>query len=441
MRAGYRAQSSHKYHRCIGGGFLTMLINPYLSPIKLSRQIGSALLLKKCTDWKHFFSWIFRGGLRTIPVAAGSIGMGCIGYGYHAVWEITEACNLTCRHCHATSGKPGPGELTTQEGYSFIRQVAETRPFKMLVFSGGEPLVRPDIDKLLYYSKRQGLVNVIATNGTLIDDKRAIELKRLGVKGIAVSFDSTDKNIHNHIRRSPHAFDLALRAIEACKKSDMVIQLNYTAMAENLSTLEEVVRFCHQIKANIMLCYQLVPMGRGEDIVSSTLSPGQNEELVKKLRILQRDSVTIVEPVAAPQYWPHLLKRDNKNSKSIAQATFFHGCAAGWGLVYVKPNGDVWPCPFVPVSGGNVRENSLRHIWKYGDIFKSLRDREQLKGNCGECENRFICGGCRGKAYAATGDPLDEDPTCHIHHHDMPDYLRWQSNFKNYEKKFLTDSG
>jgi radical SAM protein with 4Fe4S-binding SPASM domain len=295
----------------------------------------------------------------------------------------------------------------------------------MLVFTGGEPLVRPDIDELLHCSKRHGLVKVILANGTLIDRKRAAELKKLGVKGIAVSFDSTDENVHNYIRSNPNAFDLALRAIDACKQSGIAVQLNYTAMNENLSTLEEVVRFCHKIRADIMLCYQLVPMGRGQEIVDSTLFPLQNEQLIKTLRKLQRDSVTIVEPVVAPQYWPCLLKRDNSDAKSVACSTLFHGCAAGWGLVYVKPNGDVWPCPFVPIHGGNVREVPLSRIWKHGDVFRMLRDRNQLKGKCGTCENRYICGGCRGKAYAGGGDPLGEDPTWHIHYTEKPEYLNW----------------
>lgn len=392
-----------------------MAVRPYLSPINLARQIGSAILLKKTTNWRYFMPWMFTNGLRSIPVAGGAIGMGCIGYGYHAVWEITEACNLSCRHCHATSGRAGPDELTTEEGRRLIRQVSRAGPFQMLAFTGGEPMARPDIEELLSCSKKEGLVNVIATNGTLIDKNRAFELKKLGVKGIAVSLDSTDKDIHNYIRRNPNAFDLALKAIEGCKAAGMVIQLNYTAMAENLSTLEGVIRFCHDIHADIMLCYQLVPMGRGQDILESTLSPEQNKDLVNTIRKLQSDSITIIEPVAAPQYWAHLLRRDNTDPKSVARPTLFHGCAAGWGLVYVKPNGDTWPCPFIPVSGGNVREKSLGEIWKHGDIFAKLRDRDQLKGTCGDCENRYVCGGCRGKAYATTGDPLSQDPTCYIH--------------------------
>jgi len=390
-------------------------MTPYLHIPNLVRQLRAALLMRRTTSWRHFGAWILRNGPRTIPVSAGAVGMGCIGFGRHAVWEVSEACNLRCRHCHATSGKAGPDELSPEEGLRFLRQLSRLKGFRMLAFSGGEPLVRPDIDALLAHASRLGIVPVIATNGTLIDGPRARELKKLGVRGIAVGFDSTDPSVHNEIRRSDTAFERAMRGIEACKAAGMVVQINFTAMRENISTLEEVIRFCHEIRAEIMLCYQLIPMGRGSDIAASALSPEENRELVHTVRRLQRDAITIVEPVAAPQYWTHLLDRDDLLPRGGVNGSRFHGCAAGWGLVYVKPNGDVWPCPFIPLSGGNVREKELRDIVRESDVFKSLRDRNALEGHCGECANKNICGGCRAKAYAATGRLLAEDPTCYLH--------------------------
>ncbi|MFA6033800.1 MAG: radical SAM protein [Myxococcota bacterium] len=403
-----------------------MVILPYISVHNMVRQFRAALLLRKTTGWKHFPHWVRTNGIHSIPVAAGAVGMGCIGFGVHAVWEVTEACNLRCRHCHATSSTASPDELDTREGYAFLDQLSALKGFQMLAYSGGEPLVRPDINDLLAYTKKKGLVSVIATNGTLIDDARARELVKLGVKGIAVSFDSTDPAIHNAIRQSPTAFDRALRGIEACKKAGMVIQLNYTAMKENVDTLPSVIRFAHDIHADIMLCYQLVPMGRGGAIAQSALSPEQNRKLVNTVRTLQKDAVTVVEPVAAPQYWAHLLGRDNLDPKDTIKGGPFHGCAAGWGLIYVKPNGEVWPCPFVPVSGGNVRTTPLAEIHQKSDIFTRLSTRDHLKGKCGECDNRHICGGCRGKAYAVCGDPLEADPTCYLHNTAMPEYLKWE---------------
>ncbi len=391
-----------------------MTLAPYLAVGALWRQLRSALLLRRATGWRHFGRWLLTNGPHTIPVSAGAVGMGCIGYGYHAVWEVTEACNLRCRHCHATSGRAGPDELTTDEGRRFLGELRATKKFRMLAFSGGEPLCRPDLDALVDHARRLGLISVIATNGTLIDRARARELRRRGVYGIAVGFDSTDPAVHNHIRQSPTAFERALEGIEAARAAGLVVQVNFTAMRENLGTLPEVIRFCHAIRADIMLCYQLVPMGRGSAIAASALTPAENLELIETVKALQRDAITIVEPVAAPQYFPHLLGLDRPGPKPTTPGTLFHGCAAGWGLVYVKPDGEVWPCPFVPVSGGNLRTTPLAAIWKDSPVFRDLADRTKLKGACGACENRFICGGCRGKAYGQTGDYLAEDPGCHL---------------------------
>lgn len=341
--------------------------------------------------------------------------MGCIGYGYHAVWEVTEACNLRCKHCHATSDKAGPDELTTKEGIFFIDGLSGMKQFQMLVFSGGEPMIRPDIETLLAHSKKRGLVNVIATNGTLIDKSRAKDLKSMGVKGVAISLDSTDPVIHNSIRNNPKSFALAMKGIEACKTAGMVLQINFTAMKNNLSTLEDVVKFCNEVDADIMLCYQLVPIGRGCSISTSALSQEENKELTSKLRSLQRNSTTIIEPVACPQYWPHLLKKDTtEKDKTTLKNHPFHGCAAGWGLLYLKPNGELWPCPFVPISGGNIKSLALEDIYNKSNVFANLKDRNNLKGKCGNCENRYICGGCRGKAFARTADYLAEDPDCYL---------------------------
>lgn len=393
-----------------------MVIAPYLSIGNLFRQLRAVWTFKQATRWRHFLPWLATSARRSLPLAAGAVGMGCIGFGYHAVWEVTEACNLRCRHCHVKSENGGPDELSTQEGCGFIDQLARLKRFQMLAYSGGEPLARPDIDRLLAHGRRRGLVNVIATNGTLIDDARARALKRLGVKGIAVGFDSTDPAIHNHIRQNPAAFEKALRGIEACKRAGMALQINFTAMQENLATFETVVRFCHEVRADIMLCYQLIPLGRGAGISASALSPADNRQLVRDLRRLQRDAVTVVEPVAAPQYWAHLLDRDHVNPKPPIRRHAFHGCAAGWGLIYLKPDGEVWPCPFVPVSGGNIRKRPLRDIWEHSPVMRGLADRSRLQGKCGACDNRSLCGGCRGKAYAATGDIWAEDPACYLYH-------------------------
>lgn len=396
------------------------MLGPYLHLANLARQLGSALLLREQTGWSRFSVWLGRGAMRSIPVAAGSVGMGCIGFPYHPVWEVTQACNLRCIHCHAASEEPAHDELTTSEGYALIDQLAAERRFGMLVYTGGEPMVRGDLFDLLAHSKKTGLVNVIATNGTLIGTPEAKELKRLGVKGLAISLDHTSPDEHNRIRGNPTAFERALGGMQACRDEGILLQVNFTAMAANLDNVVEMLRLCDELGASIILCYQLVPVGRGKRV--SALTVEENAALMEKIARLQTDLSLVVEPVAAPQYWAFLISRATRNGhmRNALARRLFHGCTAGWGLVYIKANGEVWPCPFVPLSGGNVRCQSFGDIWRNSRLFQDMRDRNKLKGSCGSCDQRFICGGCRGKAYAASGDPLGEDPICFLRDQSPP---------------------
>lgn len=343
--------------------------------------------------------------------------MGCIGYAPHPVWELTNACNLNCIHCHAAGGKPAKDELTTEEGKKLIDEIANMKEFKTLVYSGGEPLMRPDLIELLNYSKKAGLINIIATNGTLITEDMAFKLKQSGVFCVAVSLDSSDANIHNSIRKHPEAFSKAVQGIKNAAKAGILIQINTTAMEYNFETLGKLLEMGEDLGTGIYLMYQLVPVGRGNKIEDASLKVNKNEKLLKFLAEKQKNISAIVEPVAGPQYWPYLLEKNNKTSsfwKFIAERVFF-GCAAGRGFIYIKANGDVWPCPFVEVNAGNIREQSLEYIYKNSRVLNNLRNRENtLKGKCKTCKYRKMCGGCRGRAWAYTGDYLAEDPSCFL---------------------------
>ena len=386
-------------------------------PSLVTKQLGSVLYFKHLVKWNHFGTWLFRHSMKSLPVAAGAYGMGCIGFPAHPAWEVTGACNLRCIHCHATSGKPAPDELTTDEAKRFIDELARADEFRMLVYTGGEPLVRPDIFELFEHSRKAGFANVIATNATLIDDAMAGRLVNAGVVGAAVSLDSSVPEIHNRIRANPNAFELAMRGMKAITKAGILLQINVTAMEYNFDTLQDLIELADTKGSGIMLMYQLVPVGRGSNIESATLDITENERLLNFLKDKQKDVSTIVEPVAGPQYWPFLMEQSKKTNgiwMKIAEKTF-HGCAAGRGFVYIKANGDIWPCPFVEVNAGNVRDRSFDSIWRESEVFVNLRNRENtLKGRCGDCKYHSICGGCRGRAMATTGDYLAEDPSCFI---------------------------
>ncbi len=395
----------------------------YRPPSLLFRQLGSALLMGYLTGWRSFPGWLLRHGFSSMPVANGARGMGCIGYPGHPVWEVTGACNLRCIHCHATSGQAAADELSTDEGKKLIDQLAAESEFRTLIYTGGEPLVRPDIFELLRHSQKAGLANIIATNGTLIDEEMAFKLKDHGVVCNAISFDAANPSIHDMVRNKAGSFDLAMRAVVATKKAGILLQINTTAMEYNMPHLPELIDFADSSGAGILLMYQLVAVGRGEKIEKATLKKTANKYLSELISLKQKTAKTIIEPVAGPQYWPFLLEkcgiRGGLPLKLAGQV--FHGCSAGRGFVYVKANGDVWPCPFVEVSGGNIRGKSFHDIYTGSTLFNDLRRREEkLKGLCGECPYKTVCGGCRGRAHAYSGDPLAEDPRCFIRERSRP---------------------
>ena len=395
----------------------------YRPPSLLFRQLGSALLMGYLTGWRSFPGWLLRHGFSSMPVANGARGMGCIGYPGHPVWEVTGACNLRCIHCHATSGQAAADELSTDEGKKLIDQLAAESEFRTLIYTGGEPLVRPDIFELLRHSQKAGLANIIATNGTLIDEEMAFKLKDHGVVCNAISFDAANPSIHDMVRNKAGSFDLAMRAVVATKKAGILLQINTTAMEYNMPHLPELIDFADSSGAGILLMYQLVAVGRGEKIEKATLKKTANKYLSELISLKQKTAKTIIEPVAGPQYWPFLLEKGGTRGglplKLAGQV--FHGCSAGRGFVYVKANGDVWPCPFVEVSGGNIRGKSFHDIYTGSTLFNDLRRREEkLKGLCGECPYKTVCGGCRGRAHAYSGDPLAEDPRCFIRERSRP---------------------
>jgi radical SAM protein with 4Fe4S-binding SPASM domain len=396
----------------------TLIRSVFTPPSLVLRQLGSVMYYAYLTRWRAFPTWLVRHGFDSLPVAAGAIGMGCIGFPNHPAWEVTTACNLKCIHCHASAGAPDRDELTTEEGRRLIDSLAAHRRFRMLVFTGGEPLVRPDIFELLEHAKKAGFVNVLATNATLIDAAAARRLKLAGVAAAAVSLDSCLEPVHNEIRKNPDAFRLAMEGIEALKRAGIKLQINITALGRNNGELEGIIELAAGLGAAIVLVYQLVPVGRGDAMRAAALDSEANRRLVETLARVQSKVPLIIEPVAAPQYWAYLGEREKRLPTPLKMwlaRFFFHGCSAGRGFVYIKANGEVWPCPFVERSAGSIRERDFREIWADSPAFSRLRRRESgLQGKCGGCPYRRLCGGCRGRAAAVRGSDMSEDPSCFL---------------------------
>jgi len=385
------------------------------------RQAASALYFGYLVGWRKLPQWLMKGR-RMLPTAAGAIGMGCIGFPIHPVWEVTNACNLRCKQCHASSGKPLPDELNTEEGKRLLDSIAAIDEFRMLALGGGEPLVRPDIFELVAYARSLGLEISIATNGTLLTSEMAREFKKLGVSNIAVGLNANDEEIHEQITRVPGSFARTKQAIYATLEAGMNLQINTSVMKENRRAIPQLLDFASEVDTRIVLLYQLIPEGRGDEEME--LSIKEYKSLTEMVADKQKTNRAIIEPTCSPQYWAYLISRNgNKPTKLKTRLaeTLFKGCVAGSGLCYIKPDGEVWPCPFVPLSAGNVRQQPLDKLWYESELFNSLRDRERLIGEkCGSCRFKYMCGGCRGRAYAHSGDYLGDDPLCFLYPNTTP---------------------
>jgi radical SAM protein with 4Fe4S-binding SPASM domain len=344
--------------------------------------------------------------------------MGCIGFPAHPVWEVTTACNISCVHCHVRAGAGRAGDLSTAEGMRLLEGLAEVAEFRMVAFTGGKPLLRPDLFTLLSHARDLGFSSTIATNATLVDGLTARRLSDAGVVIAAVSLDGADPATHDRIRGVPGAYAAAMAGLQALKEAGILLHVNITVMEYNERALWEVAALADEIGAAILIIYQLVPVGRGEGIREAALDTDRTGHLVTTMAEVQRRSGLVVEPVASPQYWPFLLARAGITRGPLLRLAefLFHGCAAGRGFVYIKPEGTVLACPFLDVPCGNVRDRPFYEIWRDSPVFFALREREhQLKGSCGECMYNRVCGGCRGRAYATTGDFLAADPSCFLH--------------------------
>lgn len=381
----------------------------YNPPSLLTKQVRSALLIRRLTGWTKLPWWATQAG-KIFQIAAGCQGVGCFGYPAHPVWEVTARCNLKCDHCHARAGENEPlDELTTEEGKTrVIDSLAQVEDFRTLVFSGGEPLVREDILELISHAKMRGFYPLIATNATLITPDVAQRLKRVGLLGIAASIDSTKDDVHDAFRGMHGALKLAKEGIANASAEGMYIQINITASKLNKTDLPAIVKFADELRAHVILLYQFIPCGRGAGSAQLEFNAEEFREEILQAGAMQKDLHPVIAPVGLPEYWAlhNVLRNDGRISDVL------RGCICGNGMFYIKPNGDVWPCAFVPVSGGNLRAATAQNIWGESQLFSDLRDRSNLSGICRDCSQRSVCGGCRARAYAHTGDLFAGDPLC-----------------------------
>jgi len=375
-------------------------------------------------------------------------------------WEVTKGCNLRCIHCRASATElSSPTDLSTKTALGIIDQIAAaTNP--ILVLSGGEPLYRSDIFQLASYATDKGLRVALATNGTLVTKEVARMIVDAGIKRVSISLDGADSITHDTFRGIPGAFDAAVYGLRNLKARGMSVQINMTIARHNARQLPQVLALAKSLGADALHTFLLVPVGCGVDIAAEQMVPPEEYEemlnwfydqsleggielkatcaphyfrVVRQRRVAERRPVEAAARVKAavsqteigpsdmmmPGSTGILLKPQRGKPPAGHPAGHPHdmnamtkGCLAGTGVCFISHEGEVYPCGYLPVIAGDLRKQSFTEIWEHAEVFRQLRQTDNLKGKCGCCEFRNVCMGCRARAYAATGDFLDEEPFC-----------------------------
>lgn len=338
------------------------------------------------------------------------------------VWNFTNMCNLKCKHCYQRADKPMPDELSLEDKLDVLRQLDEAG-VAAIAFSGGEPTIHPHFLRVASEASSRDIYVSIATNGTVITREYADKLKSAGVRYVEVSIDSADPKRHDSFRGIEGSWERAIRGVKASVEAGLTVGIATTLTKTNVEEIEDVVKLGEELGVKRIIFFNFIPVGRGEDIIHWDLTPEEREEALRTIyRLARKSSVEVA--TTAPQLArvafieskcesvspTHFVVRDDPGLKSLAD--FIGGCGAGRIYAAVQPNGDVTPCVFYPVIVGNLKDHSFRDIWEHTELFKLLRNRSLLKDPCGSCQFVYVCGGCRARAYAYTGDPTGPDPGC-----------------------------
>ncbi|OIO38684.1 MAG: hypothetical protein AUJ72_02080 [Candidatus Omnitrophica bacterium CG1_02_46_14] len=350
------------------------------------------------------------------------------------IWETTRACDLACVHCRAEANpNPEPDELSHEEAKRLIREVHEMGT-PILVFSGGDPLKRSDLIELMRYAKslglRTGTIPAVTPNLTR---ERLVELKGTGVDQLAFSLDAATAKVHDEFRRVEGVFERTLKAVAWANELGMNVQINSLINIHNLERLDELVTLIENLNIVFWEIFFLVPVGRGKDL--TILDAQKFEEAFEKIYQLNQRSKFVIKVTEAPHYRRFFFEKEmakkgidvrtlpNLSAKLpsfMVQTRVLGGgighsplsVNAGKGFIFISYRGEVFPSGFLPVSAGTIRKENLSDIYRHSPILRELRDTSLLKGKCGLCAYKEICGGSRSRVYALTGDYLEEDLSC-----------------------------
>jgi radical SAM protein with 4Fe4S-binding SPASM domain len=337
--------------------------------------------------------------------------------------EVTRTCPLSCLHCRGDSRHE---EYTEELTFAEIRAILEnTAAFAspILIITGGEPLTRPDVYEIAHCSRSLGFRTVLATCGQFLDDVTVKRLLAAGVSRISVSLDGASAETHDRFRGVPGAFQAAVRGLAAARRGGLEFQVNSTLTALNIDELESLHTLAVSLGAAGFHPFLLVPMGRGKGLSNWSLSPEAYETTLKRIARIAAESPIEIKPTCSPHYIRVAGTRLRNTPPDDAGeapgqnrrgAGMTKGCLGGQGFVFISHRGIVQICGFLDCEAGNLRETNydLKGIWESSPLFTAVRDTERYHGKCGYCEYNRVCGGCRARAYALSGDYLGEEPNC-----------------------------
>lgn len=347
-----------------------------------------------------------------------------------AIWEVTRACQLKCVHCRADAQlTPDPRELTHEEGIKLIDQIYEMDN-PMLVFTGGDCMMREDLFELADYAVKKGMrVSMTPSATANVTKERMERAKNVGLSRWGFSIDGPTPEIHDHFRGTPGSFDLTLEKIKYLNELDMPLQINTVISRYNYDHLEQMVELVTNLKAVMWYIFLLVPTGRGQE--DKCLTPAEHEKVFRWLYDLSKTAPFDIKTTAAQHYRRVVLQQKAREHKIEAGEIRYEdtittdyaslgdglkrapkGVNDGNGFIFISHVGDVLPSGLLPIKVGNVREKPLKEIYRESPVLKELRNPDLYKGKCGVCEYRFVCGGSRSRTYAVTGDYLESEPYC-----------------------------
>ncbi len=326
-------------------------------------------------------------------------------------WNVTRRCNLACGHCYidALRRRRGfPDELDTADAGRLIAQVAALAPGAMLVLSGGEPMLRRDLGALVKQAAESGLAPVIGTNGTLLNERRAKQLRDAGAAGVSVSLDSATPAFHDRLRGKVGAWQAAMHGIQTARRAGLAVSLQATVFEENRGELAAFAALAEWLGAIALNFFFLVCTGRG--VERTDLSAAAYEETLAAMVELQRQRPQLMIRARCAPHLRRLLGLHAGEARS-AYAGWSSACLAGRSYLRITPEGEVTPCPYIPLALGNIARMPLREIWQQHPVLARLRS-ELPGGKCAGCDFRHSCGGCRARALAQHGELMAEDPSC-----------------------------